>query len=108
MDEAKDGGGERALAGGEKNSAGCMGRASRRRPRPRAASRRSGFDLPRSAFEDLNDGVAMDLSSGGETFEALRYYLRVASAVGLICVEIFGYAISVRATTRSSSALRCS
>jgi phytoene/squalene synthetase len=50
----------------------------------------------------------MDLSSGGETFEALRYYLRVASAVGLICVEIFGYAISVRATTRSSSALRCS
>ena len=51
------------------------------------------FALPRSAFEDLIDGVAMDLErSRYETFEALRQYcLRVASAVGLICVEIFGY-----------------
>jgi phytoene synthase len=51
------------------------------------------FNLPRSAFEDLIDGVAMDLDERRyETFEALRQYcLRVASAVGLICVEIFGY-----------------
>ena len=51
------------------------------------------FALPRSAFEDLIDGVAMDLQrSRYETFEELRQYcLRVASAVGLICVEIFGY-----------------
>lgn len=51
------------------------------------------FKLPRSAFEDLIDGVAMDLEQRYyETFEALRQYcLRVASAVGLICVEIFGY-----------------
>jgi phytoene synthase len=51
------------------------------------------FDLPRAAFEDLIDGVAMDLEQRRyETFEALRQYcLRVASAVGLICVEIFGY-----------------
>jgi phytoene synthase len=51
------------------------------------------FTLPRSAFEDLIDGVAMDLDNRRyETFEALRQYcLRVASAVGLICVEIFGY-----------------
>ena len=51
------------------------------------------FNLPRSAFEDLIDGVAMDLEHRRyETFEALRQYcLRVASAVGLICVEIFGY-----------------
>jgi phytoene synthase len=51
------------------------------------------FDLPRSAFEDLVDGVAMDLEQRRyETFEALRQYcLRVASAVGLICIEIFGY-----------------
>ena len=51
------------------------------------------FALPRSAFEDLIDGVAMDLDRRRyETFEALRQYcLRVASAVGLICVEIFGY-----------------
>jgi phytoene synthase len=53
----------------------------------------SRFGLPRSAFEDLIDGVGMDLrQSRYETFEALRQYcLRVASAVGLICVEIFGY-----------------
>jgi phytoene synthase len=51
------------------------------------------FRLPRSAFEDLIDGVEMDLrQSRYETFDALKQYcLRVASAVGLICVEIFGY-----------------
>ncbi len=51
------------------------------------------FRLPRSAFEDLIDGVAMDLQQTRyATFEELRQYcLRVASAVGLICVEIFGY-----------------
>ncbi len=51
------------------------------------------FHLPRSAFEDLIDGVAMDLDQRRyDTFEALRQYcLRVASAVGLVCVEIFGY-----------------
>lgn len=53
----------------------------------------SMFALPRSAFQDLIDGVAMDLEQRRyDTFEALRQYcLRVASAVGLICVEIFGY-----------------
>jgi 15-cis-phytoene synthase len=51
------------------------------------------FGLPRSAFEDLIDGVAMDLERNRyDTFDELRQYcLRVASAVGLICVEIFGY-----------------
>ena len=53
----------------------------------------AAFALPRSGFEDLIDGVAMDLQRNRyETFEELRQYcLRVASAVGLICVEIFGY-----------------
>ncbi len=53
----------------------------------------AAFTLPRSAFEDLIDGVAMDLQrSRYDTFDELRQYcLRVASAVGLICVEIFGY-----------------
>ena len=53
----------------------------------------SRFKLPRSGFEDLIDGVAMDLDQlRYDTFEALKQYcLRVASAVGLICVEIFGY-----------------
>ncbi len=51
------------------------------------------FNLPRARFEELIDGVEMDLSHARyETFDALlEYCRRVASAVGLICVEIFGY-----------------
>jgi phytoene synthase len=51
------------------------------------------FSLPRQPFEDLIDGVAMDLSQARyPTFHALAEYCRrVASAVGLICIEIFGY-----------------
>ncbi len=51
------------------------------------------FDLPRPPFDDLIDGVAMDLGYRRyETFDDLyEYCLRVASAVGLLCVEIFGY-----------------
>lgn len=50
------------------------------------------FDLPRQAFEDVIDGVAMDLDrSRYETFdELLEYCRRVASAVGMICIRIFG------------------
>jgi phytoene synthase len=53
----------------------------------------SRFNLPRQGFEAVIDGVAMDLvNSRYPTFEALREYCqRVASAVGLICLEIFGY-----------------
>jgi phytoene synthase len=51
------------------------------------------FSLPRDAFEAVIDGVAMDLErSRYQTFDELREYcLRVASAVGLLCIEIFGY-----------------
>src|SRR4051794_15486469 len=51
------------------------------------------FNLPRSAFEALIEGVEMDLGSRRyESFEDLyEYCIRVASAVGLICLEIFGY-----------------
>ncbi len=50
------------------------------------------FDLPRQAFEDVIDGVAMDLDKTRyQTFdELLEYCRRVASAVGLICICIFG------------------
>src|SRR5262249_44643500 len=50
------------------------------------------FDLPRQAFEDVVDGVAMDLDTTRyRTFEELfQYCRRVASAVGLICIRIFG------------------
>lgn len=51
------------------------------------------FGLPRDAFEAVIDGIAMDIERQRyPTFEELREYCyRVASAVGLICVEIFGY-----------------
>ncbi len=51
------------------------------------------FGLPRESFEAIIEGVEMDL--GGrryETFaELYQYCIRVASAVGLVCLEIFGY-----------------
>ena len=51
------------------------------------------FNLPRAPFEELIRGVEMDLAQTRyPTFEALTEYCqRVASMVGLICVEIFGY-----------------
>lgn len=51
------------------------------------------FNLPRPPFEDLLDGMGMDLTRQRyETFNDLyQYCLRVASAVGLLSVEIFGY-----------------
>ena len=52
----------------------------------------SRLDLPRDAFVDVIDGVAMDLDTTRyQTFtELLEYCRRVASAVGLICIRIFG------------------
>ena len=51
------------------------------------------FHLPREYFNELIKGVEMDLHySRYTTFEELRpYCYRVASVVGLICIEIFGY-----------------
>jgi 15-cis-phytoene synthase len=48
--------------------------------------------LPRQAFEDVIDGVAMDLDATRyRTFaELYEYCRRVASAVGMICIRIFG------------------
>ena len=53
----------------------------------------SQFGLPRPAFDAIVEGVEMDLGARRyETFEDLyEYCIRVASAVGLVCVEIFGY-----------------
>src|SRR5262245_2500753 len=52
----------------------------------------AAFDLPRQAFNDVIDGVAMDLDTTRyRTFDELfEYCRRVASAVGLICIRIFG------------------
>ena len=51
------------------------------------------FKLPRPAFDALIEGVEMDLRTRRyDTFDELyQYCIRVASAVCLMCVEIFGY-----------------
>ena len=51
------------------------------------------FHLPREQFDALVDGVAMDATPRRyATFAELEPYChRVASAVGLMCAEIFGY-----------------
>jgi phytoene synthase len=50
------------------------------------------LDLPRECFDDLIDGIAMDLDTTRyRTFaDLLEYCRRVASAVGLVCIKIFG------------------
>ncbi|HEY5640545.1 MAG TPA: presqualene diphosphate synthase HpnD [Dehalococcoidia bacterium] len=57
------------------------------------------YDVPRQHFIDLIDGVRTDLTvSRYATFTDLRAYCyRVASSVGLICIEIFGYSGGQRA-----------
>jgi phytoene synthase len=51
------------------------------------------FKIPRALFEEIINGVEMDLSRKRyQSWEELRpYCYRVASALGLICIEIFGY-----------------
>jgi phytoene synthase len=51
------------------------------------------YPIPREALEAIVDGVEMDLDrTSYETAEELYpYCYRVASAVGLACIEIFGY-----------------
>jgi len=51
------------------------------------------YSLPPEMLEEIIAGVEMDLSkSRYATFEELRLYCyRVASAVGLVSIEIFGY-----------------
>jgi 15-cis-phytoene synthase len=51
------------------------------------------FHIPKVYFEELLNGMEMDLTHARyATFEELYpYCYRVASIVGLICIEIFGY-----------------
>jgi phytoene synthase len=50
------------------------------------------FELPRELFDELVAGVEADLTTTRyETWEELRAYCyRVASVVGLLCIQIFG------------------
>lgn len=51
------------------------------------------FNIPRQPFEDLILGLEMDMAGMHyQTFEDLSLYCyRVASTIGLICIEIFEY-----------------
>ena len=51
------------------------------------------FELPKQPFLDIIEGMEMDLQwTSYQTFADLREYCyRAASAVGLLCIEIFGY-----------------
>ena len=53
----------------------------------------NSFKIPTGYLEEVINGVEMDVSKTRyATFEELREYCyRVASSVGLICIEIFGY-----------------
>jgi phytoene synthase len=82
------------LDGWRRELAACYGAGAPQTPQGRAlAPCVARYGLPRRAFDDLIDGVAMDLQPRRyDTFEDLyEYCYRVASAVGLVCVEIFGY-----------------
>ena len=55
-----------------------------------------GHQIPQEYFEDIISGVQMDLTVNRyETFSDLyNYCYKVASVVGLVCIEIFGYSDS--------------
>ena len=51
------------------------------------------YDIPAAYFEEIIDGVEMDLTvTRFRDFRELREYChKVASVVGLVCIEVFGY-----------------
>ncbi len=94
VDEAKAEDVEGAVAMWRREVAACFEGGTPETPQGRAlAPLVHRFNLPRHAFDALVDGVAMDVGTRRyETFEELyEYCIRVASAVGLMCLEIFGY-----------------
>lgn len=81
------------LARWRRELASCFGEGEPRTEQGRALQPCvAQFQLPRDAFARVIDGVEMDLREQSySTFDELREYcLRVASAVGHICVAIFG------------------
>jgi len=101
VDDASDeiGDGDPASARGEvtrwrRELAACFDGAEPQTSQGRAlAPLIQRFGLTREPFDALIEGVEMDLGPRRyETFEDLyQYCVRVASAVGLICLDIFGY-----------------
>lgn len=94
VDEAEPGTEAAQVALWRREVAACFGDGQPETPQGQAlAPLVTKFNLPRGAFEALVEGVEMDLGARRyETFADLyEYCIRVASAVGLMCVEIFGY-----------------
>ncbi len=62
------------------------------------------FDIPREYFHEVLNGVESDLvKTRYADFEELRQYCyQVASAVGLICIHIFGYSGGEEARLRAA------
>ena len=92
-DEARPGEEEREVARWRDELARCYDGRAPETPQGRALKPLiPQFRLPRSAFDALIEGVEMDLHPRRyATFaELYEYCIRVASAVGLLCVEIFG------------------
>ena len=93
VDEAAEGTAEAQVRRWREELARCFDGGTPETPQGRALQPLiPAFDLPRSAFEALIEGVEMDLhNSRYATFDDLyQYCIRVASAVGLMCVAIFG------------------
>jgi phytoene synthase len=83
-----------ALRGWRDELAACFeGRQPRTRQGMALAPHVAAFKLPREPLEDVIAGVEIDIDRPRfRTFDDLREYcLRVASAVGLVCIEIFEY-----------------
>src|SRR5262245_52678464 len=92
-DEAESGEREREVKGWREELARCYDGTAPETPQGRALQPLiPRFSLPRTAFDALIEGVEMDLNPRRyATFaELYAYCTRVASAVGLLCIEIFG------------------
>ena len=92
-DEARAGEEEREVRRWRDELARCYAGGTPETPQGRALQPLIAvFGLPRGAFDALIEGVEMDLHPRRyERFQDLyEYCIRVASAVGLLCVEIFG------------------
>ena len=92
-DEARPGEAERDVRRWREELARCYGGGAPETEQGRALQPLiAGFGLPRRAFDALIEGVEMDLHPRRyATFQDVyEYCIRVASAVGLLCVEIFG------------------
>jgi len=92
-DEARAGEEEREVRRWRDELARCYAGGTPETPQGRALQPLIAvFGLPRSAFDALIEGVEMDLHPRRyDRFQDLyEYCIRVASAVGLLCVEIFG------------------